>query len=367
MSDDARIVRIETAGGGYDVVIGPSALRTLGERLHAVTDAGRVALVADDTAWSHYGERTFSSLLGAGFRVSPVTVPAGEGSKSWDQAGAVLERLATAGVGRGDIVLALGGGVVGDLAGFCAAVYMRGVAFAQVPTTLLAQVDSSVGGKTGVDLAAGKNLAGAFWQPALVVADTSTLETLPAGEWRSGLAEIAKAALLAGGEDIEWLEENAERLAEADPQVVPEAIERAVAFKAGVVAADERESGLRECLNLGHTLGHALEVSAGYGALRHGEAVAEGMRFAARLAEDRFGAAPGLRERQERLLDRLGLGPLAVAPDAQELLRAMEIDKKVRDGEVRFVLMRGIGEFECVPVPAHVLRTAVERYASGER
>lgn len=362
---DERIVRVDVPGAAYDVIIGSRAMRGLGERLRAISDAGRVALVADDTVWSHYGERAFSSLLSSGFRVSPITIPAGEGSKSWDQAGAVLERLATAGVGRGDIVLALGGGVVGDLAGFCAAVYMRGVAFAQAPTTLLAQVDSAIGGKTGVDLAAGKNLAGAFWQPRIVVADTSTLETVSVEEWGSGLAEVAKAAILEGGEPFEWLQANAVALKSRDPSVVPEAVERAVRFKAGIVAADEREIALRECLNLGHTLGHALEHAAGYGALTHGAGVAEGIRFAAVLAEAVLGADPGSRAAQERMLDALGLERAAGPYDPSDIRRAMSVDKKSREGEVRFVLVKEPGVWECRPVPDDVLDEALVAYAAG--
>lgn len=360
MSTDERIVRVDLGDRAYDVRIRRGGLRALGEALREVTGAGRVALVADDNVWSNYGERAFSSLLAAGFRVSPITVPPGEGSKSWDQAGAVLERLVTAGVCRDDVVLALGGGVVGDLAGFCAAVYMRGVAFVQVPTTLLAQVDSSVGGKTGVDLAAGKNLAGAFWQPLLVVADTETLDTLPDGEWRSGLTEMAKVAILEGGEHFAWMRENATRLCERDAAVVPEAVERAVSFKAGVIAADERESGARECLNLGHTLGHALESVAGYGVLKHGDAVAEGIRFAADVAVRAIGAPAQTRRAQGELLDSLGLGSGLAGCDPVELVLAMARDKKVRDGAVRMVLVSEPGAWEVRAVDGAMLMAALQ-------
>ncbi|TLM78893.1 MAG: 3-dehydroquinate synthase [Actinobacteria bacterium] len=355
---------VELGDRSYPVVIGPKAMRSLGETLRAACGAERVALVTDDNVWRDYGERAFSSLLGSGFRVSPITVPAGEGSKCWDRAGDVLERFATAGLGRRDLVLALGGGVVGDLAGFCAAVYMRGVSFAQAPTTLLAQVDSSVGGKTGVDLAAGKNLAGVFWQPVAVVADTSCLDTLAAAEWASGLAEVAKAAILEGGEFFEWMSANAPSLAGRDRSLVPEMVERAVRFKAGVVSADEREAGRRECLNLGHTYGHALERAAGYGAMSHGAAVAEGIRFAGVLAEEVLGAPASSSEAQCALLDALGLAAMRVDAPADEVMRGMRVDKKARDGSVRFVLVSEPGTWKVVPVEADVLKRHVEAYGA---
>lgn len=358
---DERRVRVELSERAYDIVIGPKVMRVLGEHLHAACDAGRVALVSDDNVWSHYGERAFSSLLSAGFRVSPVTIPAGEGSKCWDRAGDVLERFATAGLGRRDMVVALGGGVVGDLAGFCAAVYMRGIAFAQVPTTLLSQVDSAIGGKTGVDLAAGKNLAGAFWQPCLVVSDTSTLETMSDTEWASGLAEVAKVAILEGGDALEWLSANADALRRRDRSLTPEMVERAVGFKARVVAGDEREGGTRECLNLGHTYGHALERAAGYGAVTHGAAVAEGIRFAAALASEVICASETTVRAQVELLDSLGLSRTATDATPCEIVDSMRTDKKARDGAVRFVLVKEPGAWQVVPVD----RATLERHAAA--
>lgn len=362
MSDpDERRVRVELDERAYDVVIGPKVMRTLGEHLRSSCGATRVALVSDDNVWSHYGERAFSSLLSAGFRVSPVTIPAGEGSKCWDRAGDVLERFATAGIGRKDMVLALGGGVVGDLAGFCAAVYMRGVEFAQAPTTLLSQVDSAIGGKTGVDLAAGKNLAGAFWQPCAVLSDTSTLETLSDAEWASGLAEVAKTAILEGGEALEWLSANAEAIRARDRSLAPEMVARAAGFKARVVAADERESGMRECLNLGHTYAHALENAAGYGAVTHGAAVAEGIRFAASLASEVIGASEVTVRAQVELLEALGLSRTETDATPREVVDSMKTDKKARDGAVRFVLVKEPGAWQVVPVD----RETLERHAAA--
>jgi 3-dehydroquinate synthetase len=231
-------------GRPYEVAVGRGLLPELGGRLRAVLpDAGRIVLVSDMTVAALLGEAARHALAGAGYEVVPVTVPAGEGSKRWEVAGEVLDELASAGLTRTDAVVALGGGVVGDLAGFAAAVFLRGVAVAQVPTTLLAQVDSSIGGKTGVDLAAGKNLAGAFWQPSMVLTDTSLLASLPEVEWRSGLAEVAKTAILAGEQELAALERDAASLAAREPAAIDAAVTMCVRYKAGIVAGDEREGG----------------------------------------------------------------------------------------------------------------------------
>ena len=221
-----------------------------------------------------------------------IEVPAGEATKDWEHAGRVLEALSEAGLGRDSLVVALGGGVVGDLAGFCAATYLRGVPVVQVPTTLLAQTDSAIGGKTGVDLPRGKNLAGAFWQPFLVASDTSVLGTLPEQEWASGLAEVAKSGALDSADSLAGLESDVADVLSREPGAVQRAVRMAASFKARVVSGDEREAADRECLNYGHTLAHALERELGYGTITHGAAVAEGMRFAARLAERVLGTDP---------------------------------------------------------------------------
>jgi 3-dehydroquinate synthase len=322
--------------------------------------------VSDETVSARFGTTVQSALASAGFDVTEITVPPGEGSKSWERAGEVLGRLALAGLDREDVVVALGGGVVGDLAGFCAAMYMRGIEYVQVPTTLLAQVDSSIGGKTGVDLAAGKNLAGAFRQPALVVTDTDTLASLGSDDWRSGLAEVAKTAILAGEDELSWLEGNADALLRRDRDAVAYAVCMCVAFKAGVVASDEREAGGRECLNLGHTLGHAIEKVAGYGTVPHGVAVAEGLRFAAGLAED-DGAPRAWTRRVGRLLDSLSLPPVELRSDAAALREAMGADKKTRAGRVRFVLASAPGEWECRVVEDDRLRERLARWAGADR
>jgi len=358
------IVRVDTVPP-YDVVIAGGLLDRTGSLLARVLEAATVAVVADETVADLYLDRVEESITSAGFRVVSVVVPPGEASKSWSTAGDVLERLAAAGVDRRDAILALGGGVIGDLAGFCAATYMRGITFAQAPTTLLAQVDSSVGGKTGVDLAAGKNLAGAFIQPAIVVADTAALMTLPAEEWSSGLAEVAKNAVLDGEESLSWIESAGSVLVAREPAHVAEAVRMSVAFKGGVVARDEREAGPRESLNLGHTLAHALEKVAGYGSISHGRAVAEGVRFAARLGERIGVSGQAMRQRQEHLLDALGLERRPEVYDADELRSAMSSDKKARGGRPRFVFAVAPGEFVVTHVEESVLAEELESWARG--
>lgn len=371
-----RSIDVGGPDSGYRVLVGPGLLDQLGKHVRAVCDASAVALVSDATVSALYGSRVAVSLRSAGLRVTEHIVPPGEASKSWSVAGRLLEEFAAAGLDRGSAVVALGGGVVGDLAGFCAAAYMRGIALVHVPTTLLAQVDSAIGGKTGVDLPAGKNLVGAFWPPRLVAADTSALGTLPPAEWVNGMVEVAKAALLAGGENLERLESTLTPLLWREPGAVTDAVCDAAAFKAEVVTDDLRESGRRECLNLGHTLGHALEVLAGYGSVSHGLAVAEGMRFAAALAsrlgigsESTTAKTTGLLEKvgagEEVCADALRLHADALGADA--LLAAMRSDKKARDGAVRFVLLASPGTWEVRTVPDDLLLAELTGWVSRLR
>lgn len=355
---------VSTPSASYEVVIGEGLLQTAGQRIRAVSAARSCAVVTDEHVYALLAADVCATLREADFDVSEIVVPAGERSKAWPAAGEVLERLADAGIDRSGLVVALGGGVIGDLAGFCAAVYLRGVDYVQLPTTLLAQVDSSVGGKTGVDLVAGKNLAGAFKQPLLVLADTGVLHTLPEAEWRSGLAEVAKAAMLSGPEQLAWMREHAERLSKRDRDAVAAAIQAAVQHKIDVVCADEHESGVRESLNYGHTLGHAIERVVGYGVIPHGVAVAEGMRFAAHLAARLLGASPGVAAEQERLLDALGIARPEYHVDVGELLVAMHADKKARAGTVRFALVPEPGRYVAVPVGDDVLEAEVRAWVS---
>ncbi|MDF1542583.1 MAG: 3-dehydroquinate synthase [Anaerosomatales bacterium] len=355
-------IDVRAAAASYSVLVGDGLLPAAGEYVARVTDARRCALVTDATVDALYGDTVAGSLSETGFDVVRIVVPPGEASKSWPSAGAVLEELAGAGVGRSDLIVALGGGVVGDLAGFCAAVYLRGIDYVQLPTTLLAQVDSSVGGKTGVDLAAGKNLAGSFKQPLLVLADTDVLTSLVPLEWQSGLAEVAKTAMLAGPGRVEWMTRHAGALLDREAGVVREAVIAAIEHKASVVSADELEADLRESLNYGHTLGHAIERVAGYGTIAHGVAVAEGMRFAARLAANLLDAPAQTGEIQEAMLTALGIARPAYAGDVEALVAAMHSDKKARGGTVRFALVPDPGRYVALPVGDDVLEREVREW-----
>lgn len=325
----------------YEVVVGPgldpgSLVR------EAAPEAGSAVILTDSTVGPLHAEDLARSLQSAALPVADtVEIPAGEPSKSLDAYARVLGRLARAGVTRDAVLIALGGGVVGDLGGFVAASYLRGIGFAGAPTSLLAMVDSSVGGKVGVDLPEGKNLAGAFLQPRAVVADTGWLASLPNRELSCGLAEVLKMGLLAGGgfyRDLSLLS----RARAGDEESLRRLISHSVRFKAEVVAGDEREAGRRAILNYGHTVGHGIEAAAGY-ALPHGEAVGIGMRAAARLSEARFGVE--LAGRQDELLRAAGLPLRAEGIDAEAALAAMGRDKKRRSGDAghRFVLLEEIG------------------------
>ncbi|CAM5311135.1 3-dehydroquinate synthase [Rhodanobacter lindaniclasticus] len=313
---------------------------------------GHHALVVSNTTVAPlYLSRVAAGL--EGLRWSSFLLDDGEVHKSFANVGRVLEALGQLGATRDACVIALGGGVVGDLAGFSAACWMRGIDFIQMPTTLLAMVDSSVGGKTGVNLPVGKNLAGAFHQPRAVIADIDTLATLPAREYRAGLAEVVKGAAIGDEAFFVWLEQHADALAARDVDTLLEAIARKVQYKAGVVARDETEQGERALLNFGHTFGHALETAGHYTTLLHGEAVAIGMLLAAHLSERCGMSEPGDTARLERLLRTLGL-PLTIPPgmDTEQLLQWMRLDKKNAAGQLRLILWRGIGRAEIVDAVA---------------
>ena len=343
----------------YAVRVGVDVLDGLGaalRQLPAVAAAPRLLVISDDNVAPLYLDAAKASLSQAGFRAADIVVPAGEGSKSLAVIGEVWEAMAGLGLTRDCAVVALGGGVVGDLAGFAASTYMRGIPVVQVPTTLLAMVDSSVGGKTGVNLEAGKNLVGTFKQPAYVCASTATLATLSEREWCCGCAEVAKSAVIDSDDFFFWLLGNADAMAARDADVVQQAIARCVVFKASVVSQDKTEScGVRECLNYGHTLGHAVEALSGYGTYSHGAAVAEGMRFAARLGTALAGTPEELVSAQDELLDALGLEPLAWSAAPEEMLDAMKRDKKARAGVVRFVVPVDVGRWELVDVDDAVI------------
>lgn len=342
------VVNVALGARAYDIAIGRELLGSLGARIKALRPDAKVAIVTDETVAKHHLAATEASLASAGIAFSRVIVPGGESSKSIATFEQVCEALIAARIERGDLVIALGGGVVGDLAGFAAAAVRRGLDFVQVPTSLLAQVDSSVGGKTGINSRHGKNLIGAFHQPVLVVADTALLDTLPARQFRAGYAEVVKYGLLGDAAFFSWLEANGPDIFAGGP-----AREHAIAVccrgKAGIVSRDEREMGERALLNLGHTFGHAFEAAAGFSdRLLHGEAVAFGITLAFEFSA-RKGLLPASdAARAARHLAGAGLpthlkdlaGPL---PDADRLMELIAQDKKVKRGKLTFILVRGIG------------------------
>jgi 3-dehydroquinate synthase len=328
----------------YEVVVEPGTLARLGAVVRDVAPAARCALLADANVAPRHGAAARTALAAGGYDVLEVALPAGEAHKNLDTVRAVYDRLLDARLERRSPVIALGGGVTGDTAGFVAATYLRGVPFVQCPTTLLAMVDSSVGGKVGVNVPQGKNLIGAFHQPVAVVADPLVLSTLPAREVRCGLAECVKHAIIRDESLFDFIDDNAGAILRLEPAVISELVRRNVAIKAAVVAADERESGVRAHLNLGHTFAHAVEATTGYGPIRHGEAVALGLVAACEAAARHGLCAPELVTRVRALLARLGLRVRAALAGDDALLAAMRLDKKVQDARTRFVLPTRIGE-----------------------
>jgi shikimate kinase/3-dehydroquinate synthase len=346
-----RRLPVHSGAGGYDVLVGEGLLRRAGALLAPVLPRKHAMIVTDAAVAPLYLATLREGLAETGFHSDVVVVPPGEGSKDFATFAGVIDEMLAFGIERRTAVIALGGGVVGDLAGFAAATTLRGLPFVQAPTTLLAQVDSSVGGKTGINTRHGKNLVGAFHAPRMVLADTATLATLPARELRAGYAEIAKAGLIGDAGLFAWCEANAAAVLGGDRDAQAEAILRACAFKAAVVGDDEREersSDGRALLNLGHTFGHAIEAEAGYGRVLHGEAVAVGLGLAFRLSAQLGHCAPSDAERVVAHVASVGLpaelSMLNLRFSASRLIEAMRRDKKMRDGRLHFVLARGIGE-----------------------
>lgn len=342
--------RMTVEGGGfrpYDVVIGRGLLAGAGGFI-APFARGQAAVVTDETVAALHGPALLAALEAAGMKARLLSVPAGEASKSFAVLEHVIDRLLACGLDRGDLVVALGGGVVGDLAGFAAAVFMRGVDFVQVPTTLLAQVDSSVGGKTAIDTPRGKNLVGAFHQPRLVLADIDVLATLPARQLRSGWAEVLKHGLICDPAYFDWLAGEGAKGAQGDPAALEQAVSRSVQIKAEVVGEDEKEAGRRALLNLGHTFGHALEAELGFDEARltHGEAVALGCALAFRYSARQGLCAPEEAARVEAVLAAAGLPTRldqAGGFSADALIGRMAADKKAEQGRLTLILARGIG------------------------
>lgn len=343
-----RIVQVPLGHRSYAIKVGGDLLARLGVECAQLKLGQRCAVITDSNVGKLFAKAAMKSLSASGFEPVLLTVPAGEKSKRIVVVEQCYDQLAAHRLERKSFIVALGGGVVGDLAGFVAATYLRGIPFVQVPTTLLAQVDSSVGGKTGVNLKAGKNLVGAFYQPQLVLCDLDALKTLPKREYVSGLAEVIKYGVIYDEILFAQLERNLPKLLQRDPATLADVIARCCEIKADVVGQDETESGLRAILNFGHTIGHAIENSSGYGKFLHGEAISIGQVAAAKLSHKILGLPSGDVERIEKLFVQAGLPVKIKLNPAQckKLFAAMKLDKKVSAGETKFVLARKIGAVE---------------------
>jgi 3-dehydroquinate synthase len=338
-----KTIRVRSSAGDYAVVCGRGLLCEVGREIARLGEFSSVHILSSPKVWKALGAK-LKKGLGARRDVAVHLFDDAEAAKNMATVEAIARKLARAGADRKSLVIAVGGGVVGDVGGFAAAAFLRGVSFVQVPTTLVAQVDSAVGGKTGVNLPEGKNLVGAFYPPKLVLVDPEALSTLPEREFRGGLAEVIKYGVIADARLFAFLEKNFELILRRDARALEHIIQRSIEIKADVVSKDERESGLREILNFGHTFGHALESATGYKRFQHGEAVAWGMMCAALLGHEAAGTKADGVSRIVALVRRIGPLPgwPKVRPD--ELLQAMKADKKTRNGMVRFVLSRRIGE-----------------------
>jgi shikimate kinase/3-dehydroquinate synthase len=346
--DAVTAVEVGLGARSYTITIRRGALDELGPIASGAAPSKRVAVVSNPGILRLYGERVRASLAASDVSVVEIAVPAGESQKTLRRLGMLLEDMVAAGIDRASAIIALGGGVVGDLAGFAAATFMRGIPYIQAPTTLLAQVDSSVGGKVAVDLPHGKNLAGAFYQPAAVIADLDTLASLPAREFRQGLAETVKHGIIADRRFFDYLEAHRKPLLRRDPAVLLHIVRRCCEIKAGVVVRDEIEQGERAILNYGHTFAHALETWGGYRKYRHGDAVAVGMAAAAKISQHRGWLTAEELNRIRSLLESMRLPVSASEAPVNELTAIMAADKKARGGRLRFVLPRGIGSVDVV-------------------
>jgi len=374
VSETVETVHVALPGRAYDIRIGPGLIARAGAEIGPLLTRPRVAIVTDETVAALHLAPFRAGLAAAGIEAPALALPPGEATKGWAQFSRAVEWLIEQKVERGGMVVALGGGVIGDLAGFAAAVLRRGVRFVQVPTTLLAQVDSSVGGKTGINSAHGKNLIGAFHQPGLVLADTGVLDTLPRRDFLAGYGEVVKYGLLGDAAFFDWLEENGPALAAGDLAARIHAVRRSCEMKAGIVERDETEQGERALLNLGHTFCHALEAATGYSdRLLHGEGVALGCALAFDLS-----ARLGLCSQEEPSRVRAHLAAMGMKrdladipgdlPGAEALIGLMAQDKKVQDGRLRFVLARGIGQaFVTSDVDAGLLRALLDEALAARR
>ncbi|MCB5364682.1 3-dehydroquinate synthase [Pusillimonas sp. CC-YST705] len=357
-----KTVQVETPGGSYPIHIAPGQLSTIAQSVPA--DATAIALITNPTIATHYGSQVHDALATTGKPVLRIELPDGEAYKDWQTLNLIFDALLAYPCDRKVVLVALGGGVIGDMVGFAAACYMRGVRFIQVPTTLLAQVDSSVGGKTAINHPLGKNMVGAFYQPVAVQIDTDVLRTLPAREISAGLAEVIKYGLIIDAEFFAWCEENAAALRALEPQAISHAIQRSCELKAHVVGQDERESGLRAILNFGHTFGHAIEAGLGYGEWLHGEAVGCGMVLAAELSARIHGLPASDVARVRALVEAIGCPAVPPSMDVERWLSLMRVDKKTEGGQLRFVLVPRVGEAVCQNVPDDEVRAVLQAVAA---
>jgi 3-dehydroquinate synthase len=358
-------LEVATASGRYPILVG-AGLLDAASTWEGLPAARCALVVSDGNVAPRYLPRIVERLRARHPKLATLVLPAGEEHKHQGSLDRILDALFDAGADRSSLVYALGGGVVGDLAGFAAACFMRGIRFVQVPTTLLAQVDSSVGGKTGINHRAGKNMVGAFHQPQRVVCDLDVLKTLPPREFAAGLAEVIKYGPIADGAFLDWIEAHLDALVAREPDALAHAVRRSCAIKAEVVGADEREeSGRRAILNFGHTFGHAIEAGLGYGEWLHGEAVGCGLVMATDLSV-RLGRAPaGLLPRVVHVVERAGLPVRAPALGEERFVALMRGDKKAVGGEMRFVLLRGIGQAEQAPAPEALVRDVIRAHGGA--
>jgi 3-dehydroquinate synthase len=333
-------LRVELGSRAYPIHIGAGLISSPGLYTPHL-GGGSAAIVTNPVVAQHYLRKVKQAI--GGLRVIDVVVPDGEDAKSWRGVEQVVDAMLRAKLGRDTLVVALGGGVIGDLAGFAAAVYQRGVAFLQVPTTLLAQVDSSVGGKTAINHPLGKNMIGAFHQPCAVISDVATLDTLPERELKSGLAEVIKHGFALDAAFVDWLEANVERILKRDRAALGHAVRRSCELKAKIVSADEKETGVRALLNFGHTFGHAIEAATGYGTWLHGEAIAAGMVMAAELSQLMGDLKKNEVTRVRDLLKRAGLPVAGPALAPERLMELMALDKKAARGRTRFIVLEAMG------------------------
>jgi 3-dehydroquinate synthase len=371
---DAERVHVALGERSYDIIVGDNTIDSCGGIIAKVAKSDRMVVITDENVAPHWLARVTRSLESAGLSAKSIVLPPGEHTKSYRQLETLLDELLEQGIDRKTTLIALGGGVIGDLTGFAAAIILRGINFVQIPTTLLSQVDSSVGGKTGIDTRHGKNLVGAFHQPLCVIADTATLDTLPARERRCGYAEVIKYGVINDRDFFDWLLENGERILAGDPDARKEAVVRSCQSKAAVVAEDEKEAGVRALLNLGHTFGHAIEAQVGFDdVLKHGEAVAIGMVMALDMSSRLAVAPESARDELVGHLEKIGLpttlkGLVGGNWTSSALLEHMGRDKKTEGNKLTFILARGIGQsFVAKDVDAEVVAATLDVFIAEAR